>query len=230
MISGHRVIALTPARGGSKSIPYKNLQLLGGRTLLSWPIECAINTPEIDRIIVSTDDDRIAKTARECGAEVYWRPADLATDHALVIDVLRHLWAQLRSEGEDADILVLLEATSPFRSPELISHCLLRMINEGLDSIATFSEAEVNPERTWIIEKNVPTPFISGAIPWKPRQLLTPAYQLNGAVYALYPDRLPGATPSILFGNMGAEIISANSTIDIDTSRDIVIANAILQS
>lgn len=92
MIEGRRVIAVTPARGGSKSVHYKNLYLLGGRPLLAWPIECALKTPEIDRVIVSTDDERIAATARESGAEVYRRPAELATDTALVADTLRHLW------------------------------------------------------------------------------------------------------------------------------------------
>lgn len=230
MIDGRRVIALTPARGGSKSVPYKNLHPLGGRPLLSWPIECALKAPEIDRIIVSTDDDLIAAAANKFGAEVYRRPPELATDDALVADTIRQLWAQLRAEGESAEILVLLEATSPFRSSALVSRCLRRLIDEKLDSIATFHDAEVNPERTWRIDTGVPTPFISGAIPWRPRQQLTPAYQLNGAVYVLYPDRLPTGIPNILFGRAGAEVVSADAVIDIDTLKDFVIANAILQS
>ena len=121
MIDGKRVIAVTPARGGSKSVPYKNLYPLGGKPLIAWPIESARATKEIDRILVSTDDDRIAKTAIELGAEVYRRADDLATDSALVADALRELWNRLRSEGEDAEILVLLEATSPFRAPDLIT-------------------------------------------------------------------------------------------------------------
>jgi CMP-N,N'-diacetyllegionaminic acid synthase len=230
MIDGRRVIAVTPARGGSKSVPYKNLYPLGGRPLLSWPIDCALKTPEIDRVIVSTDDDRIAAAAREFGAEVYPRPVELATDTALVADTLRHLWAQLRAEGESAGILVLLEATSPLRTPELVARCLHRLVDEELDSIATFHDAEINPERAWRIAAGVPSPFIAGAVPRKSRQQLTPAYQLNGAVYAFFPDRFPPAIPNILFGKMGAEIVPADSVIDIDTLKDFVIANAILQS
>ena len=230
MIDGRRVITVTPARGGSKSVPHKNLHLLGGRPLLAWPIECALKTQEVDRVIVSTDDERIAATARELGAEGYCRPAELATDTALVVGTLRHLWRQLRSEGEQAEILILLEATSPFRTPELVSRCLHRLVDEGLDAIATFHDAEINPERVWRISEGMPEPFIPGAVPWKSRQLLTPAYQLNGAVYAFFPDRLPVGIPSILFGKMGAEIVPAGSVIDIDTLRDFVIATAILQS
>lgn len=230
MINGRRVIAVTPARGGSKSVPYKNLHALGGRPLLQWPIDCARNTAAIDRVIISTDDARISAAALAMGAESYLRPADLATDTALVADTLRHLWAQLRAEGESAEILVLLEATSPFRTPAMIDRCLHRLVEENLDSIATFHDADINPERTWRMVDGLPRPFIEGAIPWKPRQLLTPAYQLNGAVYAFFPDRLPAGVPNILFGKIGAELVPADSVIDIDTLKDFAIANAILQS
>ena len=230
MIDGRRVIALTPARGGSKSVPYKNLHPLGGKPLLAWPIEVAKQTGAIDRIIVSTDDDKIAKAATDLGAEVYRRPAELATDTAVVADAIRDLWRRLKGEGETATILVLLEATSPFRTPAVIERCLRRMVDENLDSIATFHEAEINPERTWRIEAGSPRPFIDGAIPWQPRQLLTPAYQLNAAVYAFAPDRLPADSPSILFGRMGAEIVPADSVVDIDTLKDFAYANALLTS
>jgi CMP-N,N'-diacetyllegionaminic acid synthase len=230
MIDGRRVIALTPARGGSKSVPYKNLHPLGGKPLLAWPIATARATKSIDRVIVSTDDDRIAQVAAAHGAEVYRRSAELASDTAVVADTIRDLWRRLKTEGETASILVLLEATSPFRTPEIIERCLRRMVDEGLDSIATFHEADINPERTWRIEAGAPEPFIRGAIPWKPRQLLTPAYQLNAAVYAVVPDALPADSPSILFGKMGAEIVPADSVIDIDTLKDFAYANALLQS
>jgi CMP-N,N'-diacetyllegionaminic acid synthase len=230
MISGKRVIALTPARGSSKSVRQKNIQLLGDKPLICWPISCAIQTPEIDRIIVSTDDQLIAKFAKDSGAEIYERPAELAADTSLVADTIRHLWNQLNAEGETAEIMVLLEATSPFRSPSLIRRCLERLINENLDSIATFNDANLNPERAWRIEEGMPRPYIPGAIAWKPRQSLTPAYQLNGAVYAFYPDRLPREAPNILFGNIGAEIVPVDTVIDIDTKKDLVIANALLKS
>ena len=230
MINEYRVVAMTPARGGSKSVPYKTLHVLGGKPLLAWPIETAKATTAIDRVIVSTDDDRIAAAAGELGAEVYRRPPELATDTAVVADAIRDLWRRLRGEGETAAFLVLLEATSPFRTPDMIERCLRRLVDEQLDSIATFHEAEINPERTWRIERGTPEPFIRGAIPWKPRQLLTPAFQLNAAVYAFRPDAMPADSPSILFGKMGAEVVPADSVIDIDTAKDFAYANALLQS
>lgn len=229
MIGGERVIALIPARSGSKSVKDKNLQRLGNKPLIQWPIDCARETSAIDRIVVSTDGRRIAATARELGAEVYERPPELATDGALVIDTIRHLRDLVFAEGESARVLVLLEATSPFRSPALVERCLQRLLDEGLDSIATFHPADINPERTWKIVNGEPRPFIDGAIPWRPRQALSPAYQLNGAVYAFRWDKLPEDGPSILFGRMGAELIAADEVIDIDTAKDFKIANAILE-
>ena len=96
MINGQRVIAVIPARGGSKSVPKKNIKPLGGKPLICWSIEVAKNTPAVDRVIVSTDSDEIAQVAKSAGAEVYLRPAHLATDEALVIDALRDLIAGLR--------------------------------------------------------------------------------------------------------------------------------------
>lgn len=224
------VVALIPARGGSKSVPLKNLHPLGGRPLLAWPVETALATTEIDRVIVSTDDERIAQAAEGFGASVYRRPAELATDAALVIDTIRNLRDELRDEGNPADIMVLLEATSPLRSPGLVSRCIRRLIDENLDSLATFHDASINPERTWRIESGLPRPFIEGAIPWKPRQELTPAYQLNGAVYVFRPDGLPENGPNLLYGRMGAETIPADEAVDIDDLKDFVIANALLES
>jgi len=229
MIDKYRVIAVIPARGGSKAVPYKNLEILGDKPLLAWPIETAKKTNEVDRIIVSTDDKKIANIAKEYKAEVYHRPAELSTDTSQVADTLRHLWATLISEGEKADIFLLLEATSPFRTPELISRCLKRLVTEKLDSIATFHDADINPERVWRINKGVPSPLIDGDNLWKPRQQLTPAYQMNGAAYAFFPNSLPKKIPNILFGNMGSEIISSESVIDIDTKKDFKIANALLK-
>ncbi len=230
MIDGIEVIACIPARGGSKSIPRKNLHPLGGKPLLAWPIETALATPEIDRVFVSTDDDEIAEVGSKLGAEIHERPPELAGDTALVIDAVRHLLAWLKSNGRPAGIGVLLEATSPFRTPELVSRCIERVARESLDSIATFSPASINPERAWRLDDNHPRPFIDGAVPWKPRQQLTPAYELNGAVYAFQADRLPADGPSFLFGRMGAEVVQADDVIDIDDERDFVIANAILRS
>jgi CMP-N-acetylneuraminic acid synthetase len=230
MRSIERVIALIPLRGGSKSIKNKNLALLGNKPLCAWPIESALTTPEISRVIVSTDNPEIAEVALSLGSEVQMRPAELATDTALVADTIRYTKMLLRAERETAKYMVLLEATSPFRSIALIQKCIQRLQEEGLDSIATFHEATLNPHRAWKIEANTPEPFIQGSIPWMPRQKLPKAYQLNGTVYAFNLETFPQITPSILFGKIGAEIIASDTIIDIDSLQDLELANALLNA
>ena len=230
MIDGNRIVAVVPARAGSKSVPGKNLRLLAGRPLVAWPIETAQAVQEIDRIIVSTDGQAIAEAAKAHGAEVIERPAHLATDGAIVADVLRHVVEELRAEGETARYLVLLEPTAPYRLPEDILSCLRTLHDQQYDSVATFAEAELNPFRAWRIEDGVPSTFVHGTDPWKPRQQLPKAYQLTGSVYAFVIDRFPPDTPSLLFGRHGAVILDQSRLLDLDTEFDFVVANAILKS
>jgi CMP-N,N'-diacetyllegionaminic acid synthase len=228
MMGDKSVIAVIPARGGSKSVPKKNIRLLGGQPLIVWSIETARKVKGVDRVMVSTDDEEIAVISRTNGAEVYRRPAHLATDEALVIDALRDLIATLRAEGEAAEIMVLLEPTCPFRSVEDITGCL-ELIAQGCDSAATFKEAELNPHRAWKINRQAPEVFVPGAIPWLPRQKLPPAYQLNGAVYAFRMDKLPKASPALLFGRQGALVMPRERSVDIDGPLDFLVAEAMVK-
>ena len=108
--------------------------------------------------------------------------------------------------------------------------CVNRMEKESLDSIATFSLVETNPERCWHISKKEVKPILAGAIPWKPRQKLKPAYKLNGAIYAFRPKLLPKKSPTLLFGNYAAEIIDGSYLVDIDDEKDFIVANALFKS
>lgn len=229
MVKNQKVVALIPARGGSKGVPKKNLHALGGKPLLAWPIETAMATPEIDAVYVSTDDEEIAAMAESHGARVVMRPPELALDFSRVIDAIRHFIATLSAKGVSFDILVLLEATSPLRPEGLVSRCLRSLVDENYDSLATFEEASIHPERTWRLEAGNCVPYIEGAIPWKPRQELFPAYELNGCLYAFWTKRLPDSGVSVLFGRMGAEIMPSGTTLDIDTSEDFAYAEYILQ-
>ena len=228
MLNGQRVIAVIPARGGSKSVPGKNIRELGGKPLLTWSIEVAQTVKEIDRIIVSTDDAQIGLVARAHGAEVYPRPAHLATDEALVIDAIKDLHKTLLAEGDSSEWMVLLEPTCPLRSANDVRNCL-RLIEQGdFDSVATFKEAELNPHRAWRLIDDVPEVFISGAIPWLPRQKLPRAYQLNGAVYVFRTDLVAQQERALLVGRMGAVLMPRERSQDIDENIDFMIVEALL--
>jgi CMP-N,N'-diacetyllegionaminic acid synthase len=225
MINNKKIVAMIPLRGGSKSIPKKNLALLGGKPLMAWPIETALQVGEIDKIIVSTDNKEIKQIALSYGVDVIDRPKNISTDDAVAADVIRHAQKTLLEQNEVFNYMVFLEATSPFRDIKTISCCIKRLEDEQLDSIATFNEADINPHRTWRIENGNPSPFIDGAVPWLPRQRLPKAYQLNGAVYVFNLETFPSKGVNTLYGKVGAEIIKNDSVIDIDTKNDLEIAN-----
>jgi N-acylneuraminate cytidylyltransferase len=226
MIGGHHVVAIIPARGGSKSVPNKNIRPLGDKPLLVWSIEVAHAAELIDAVVVTTDSDAIAKVAWDYGASVIPRPTHLATDDALVIDAIRHAVRVWRGEGKSIDVMVLLEPTCPFRSVEDVEACLMRLERDAsLDSVATFTDAALNPHRAWRLEGDRPEPFIEGAVPWRPRQALPDAYQLNGGVYAFWADLLPEDAIAPLFGQAGAVYMPAERSVDIDTELDLKLAN-----
>ncbi len=229
MLNEKRVIAVIPARGGSKSIPGKNIRPLGGKPLLAWSIEVASEVSEIDRIIVSTDDAQIASVGRAYGAEVYARPPHLAGDEALVIDALKDLLQTLQAEGETPEWVILLEPTCPLRKPEDVRDCLNLIARGGYDSVATFKDAELNPHRAWRLVDGVPEVFIDGAIPWLPRQKLPKAYQLNGAVYVFRANLLAQEANSLLVGKLGAVLMPRDRSQDIDDSVDFTIVEALLK-
>ncbi|AUS85407.1 acylneuraminate cytidylyltransferase family protein [Lysinibacillus sp. YS11] len=230
MVGEEKVMALIPARGGSKSIPRKNIVNLYGKPLIAWTIETALNTPEIDKVIVSTDDLEIAKVASEYGAEVQMRPTELATDTSLVIDTMHYVINELHQEQDYYTYIVLLEATAPFRTVEDISNCIKKIYEESLDSVATFKEAELNPNRAWKIKDGVPASFIDGVIPWLPRQQLPEAYQLNGAVYVTKIEALLKSKREIMIGKIGAVTMPKERSIDIDDKIDLLVAELLLKN
>jgi len=229
MLNGKRVIAVVPARGGSKSVPGKNIHPLAGKPLLAWSIEVARQVSEIDRIIVSTDDAEIASVGRAYGAEVYPRPAHLAADESLVIDAVKDLLQTLRAEGETPEWVILLEATCPLRSADDVRDCLKLAVHGGYDSVATFKDAELNPHRAWRLVDGVPEVFLKGAVPWLPRQKQPKAYQLNGAVYLFRANLLAEEAQSLLVGKLGAVLMPRERSQDIDDRVDFTIIEALLR-
>jgi N-acylneuraminate cytidylyltransferase len=234
MMDDRHVVALIPARGGSTSVPRKNVRALGGKPLVAWSIDVARAVTAIDRTVVSTDDDEIAQVAQEYGAEVADRPDELATDEALVVDAVRYHIAAWREVGTPADVVVLLEPTCPFRSAEDVRACLSRLSAGDVDSVATFTEAALNPHRAWRISDEegigeAVDPFVNGAVPWRPRQQLPDAYQLNGGAYAFFADRLPDESVAPFFGRTGAVRMPEERSIDIDTKVDLELARVMVE-
>ncbi len=129
-------LAIIPARGGSKGIPGKNIRLVAGKPLLAWSIEHALEAPSIRRVVVSTDDPAIGEVARQWGAEVIWRPAELSGDTASSESALLHALDDLRSRhGSDPDWVLFLQATSPMRPAGMVQQAIDTFLREQADSL-----------------------------------------------------------------------------------------------
>jgi len=225
-----RVVAVIPARGGSKGVPRKNVRELAGKPAIVWTIELARGMPEIARVIVTTDDDEIAEVSRRAGAEVYARPPHLATDQAMVVDALRELHGRLTEEGEVARCWVLLEATAPLRTVDDVRDCLALLLDpaSAFDCVTTFHEATYNPYRSWRMEGRSAAKFIPDAPGGVPRQQLPTAYHLNGNAYAFWIDRLPADARTILDGRVGAVVVPHERGFEIDEPIDFEIVEFLL--
>ncbi|MGJ0353049.1 acylneuraminate cytidylyltransferase family protein [Aliarcobacter cryaerophilus] len=220
MFNNKKVIAVIPARAGSKGLPNKNIKYLGGKPLVAWPIDIAKQSIYIDEIIVSTDGEAIYKIAKQYGAEVIIRPPELSTDESLAIDAIRHVIETYKKNKKSADIIVILEPTCPLRSVQDVDGAI-ELLSE-FDSVATYVEASLNPHRAWKIENSKATLFIENVVPWLPRQKLPKAYQLNGAVYTFYVEKLPNDSISPVFGRNGSIIMPRERSLDIDTEIDFL--------
>ncbi len=126
------VLGVTPSRGGSKGVPRKNVRICHGKPLIAWTIEAAAASELLDRYVVSTEDAEIAEVSRAFGAEVLDRPEELAGDTATTLSVLQYVHSEV-----PADLVVLLQATSPVRDPDLIDRCIRQLVESGADSLAT---------------------------------------------------------------------------------------------
>lgn len=187
MIAERKVLALVPARGGSKGLPGKNLRSLCRRPLIQWSIDAALACKEISAVVVSTDDEQIAAVAAAAGAEVpFLRPPALADDSASSIDVVIHALDFLESKGRVFDIVLLLEPTSPLREVADIQVALQRMVDTGADATVSVCRAEsTHPAFMFRSnEKDRIEPFLSASPTGLRRQEIEPLFYLDGTLYA----------------------------------------------
>ncbi len=189
-----KVLALIPARGGSKSVPRKNVLPIDGRPLITYSIEHALSSCQVTRTIVSTDDDEIACIARGAGAEVpFVRPAEFATDTATDWDVFKHALEFLSdSESYEPDLVVHLRPTGPVRDVRRIDAAIEMMLDTPkADSLRSVSLAEQTPFKMWRIVDGRLTPLlrVEGVreAHSMPRQKLPEAYWQNGYVDIVRP-------------------------------------------
>lgn len=225
------VLAVIPARSGSKRLPGKNLRLLAGKPLIAYSIRDALDSGCVGRVVVSTDAEEIAAVARAWGADApFLRPAELARDETPTLSVLRHVLAELEArEGYRPELVVLLQPTSPLRGPQIIRESVSKMADPRVDSVVSVCLEEHSPYllRRLVGERVVPFLDVDPLVEGLRRQDLPPIYRLNGAVYFYRCQRLTGDDP------YGAEVrgvvMPAWRSVDIDREEDLLVAEVYLR-
>ena len=227
MIDGNSVLAIIPARGGSKGIPRKNIRQLAGRPLIGWTIAEAKRSRYIDRFILSSEDSEIIQVAQDLGCDVpFVRPSELAKDGTPGVEPVLHA---LKALPEKYDYVVLLQPTSPLRIAEDIDECIEFCIKNKASTCVAVSEATQYPFWMYKIgKKGAMSPFIKMKDTVSRRQDLPKAYIINGAVYVAKVDDLL-ENRSLVNTFTIAYIMPKERSTDIDEELDLALCELILE-
>ena len=219
------IVAIIPARGGSKGIPRKNIKELYGKPLIAYIIETALKVKELDSVIVSTEDKEIAEIAEKYGAEVpFLRPKELAGDETPTLPVLQHAVKYLEDkENYRPDIVVLLYATSPLLKAERVSEAIRMLKEGGFDSVLSVVEGRGHH---WI-ETNKGYERLYPKI-LKNRQYVKPLFEENGAIYICKRNLLMKEA-TMVGGKIGFLKMQKKESVDIDEPIDFEIAEFLIR-
>lgn len=226
MIDGKSVLAVIPARGGSKGIPGKNIVDLAGKPLLAWTIEAAKKSRYIDRVILSSDDDEIIAVAKRWGCEVpFKRPARLAQDDTPGVDPVLHALEELSGY----DYVVLLQPTSPLRAVEDIDGCIAECDSKGAKCCVSVTEPDKSPYWMFTIGAGGRlVPVVKTETVAVRRQDLPTVYALNGAVYVADSKWLQKSRSFLTEATVAYPMARKNS-VDIDNQIDLYLADLLLR-
>ncbi|RJR32848.1 MAG: acylneuraminate cytidylyltransferase family protein [Desulfobacteraceae bacterium] len=226
----NEILGLITARGGSKSLPRKNILPLAGKPLIAWTIESARKSRSLDRIIISTDDPEIASTAQEWGAEVpFLRPASLAQDATPHILVVNHVLEWMKQEDLFYKYIMLLQPTSPFRTEEDIEAAADIAFIHKASAVLSVCEMNPHPYQSKIISTDgIIQEFVPSDSRYHRRQDFPPAFAPNGAIYL---NKVESLLKDQVFvpPNTYAYIMPPERSVDIDTPWDFYLAGLVMQ-
>ena len=229
MFKGKRILALIPARAGSKGIKDKNIIDLAGKPLIAHSIEQGLASKYIDEVVVSTDGDKIAKIAKEYGASVpFLRPSEIAGDTAKTIDVMVHCIDFLKNEGKEFDYVVLLQATQPLRKVEHIDEMIEKIINEGTKGIVSVCKVKEHPILMRTLDNENYLHNLLDSSSTVRRQEMPNYYKVNGVIYINKIDEDLNLNTS-LNDNKSAYVMEEKYSVDIDELMDLEIAKLYME-
>lgn len=226
MLKNRKVVALIPARGGSKRVPHKNLRAFLGRPLICWTVSAALECDYIDEVYVSSDCSDILAAAHRSGAQGLVRPDVLATDRSSTDDVIFHCIEELALN--DQDIIVILQPTSPLRVGEDIDACMEKYLNENVSGVVSVCECEHSPLWTNVLPRSGSMDsFISPELSKTRSQDLPAYYRLNGAIFSYLVGTFKVNKGRAYTKNIFAYVMDTASSVDIDTEADFLFAEVI---
>lgn len=224
----NRILAIIPARAGSKGIKDKNIIDLNGKPLIAYSIEAAKKSKYIDRIVVSTDGEKIATVAREWGAEVpFLRPNYLASDTAKTIDAMVHCIETLKEMGDEYDYVVLLQPTQPLRTAKHIDEAIEQLISSGEESLVSISKVKHHPILIRTLDDTGHVVNLLNTSSTQRRQDFPDYYKVNGAIYINKLNENFNLETS-LNDNRLAYVMNEKYDVDIDELLDLKIAELLL--
>lgn len=230
-----RILGLIPARGGSKGIPRKNIVNLAGKPLLAYTCEAALGSRYIDRVVLSTDDEEIAQIGHDCGVEVpFMRPAELARDDTPSLPVAQHAIEWLREhESWNADLLVLLQPTSPLRRAHHIDAALSIMLESQADTVVSVVEVphRYSPYSVMELKGGALQPFLPGQAQFDRyrRQTMPRFYARNGPAVLITRVGVLFRDQSFYGQLVLPYIMDEVDSLDIDTLYDLEIAEFLIE-
>ena len=231
MIQGQSVLAVVPARGGSKGVKEKNLTVVGDKTLIEHVAHVIRACAWIDAAVVSTDYDSIKEEARRAGLEVpFTRPGSLSGDRVPDIDVLRHAVTESETYyGRSFDIVIMLQPTSPLRQPRHVTCCVKKMIDARTDSCITLSETDPkhHPLKQLCLDGDRVAYYDPRGEKIIARQMLAPVYHRNGICYAF--TRACLMEKGKLITDNSSAVVTDDFTVNIDTLYDVRLAELYLR-
>lgn len=219
-------VAVIPARAGSRGLPGKHLRLLGGIPMIAYTIRAALAADRVDRVIVSTNDEAIARVARAAGAEVpFRRPDELAGDATPTLPVVSHAVEWLEARGAAIEVVVTLQATSPLRGPAEIDATIALLDDPAVRSAVTVTPVGMASSILGTVREGRFRAFLTAPDPR--RQAAPPAVRLTGAVYVTRRNLL--ADGRLLDDAPAALLVEGASAIDVDDATDLAAARRYLR-
>lgn len=232
MINGKRILAVIPARAGSKRLPGKNIKKLSGKPLIQWTIEAALECDLIDETVVSTDDLSIAELSKNHGASVpFIRPYSLSQDNSTSIDVLIHALDYYKEQGLAFDYIMLLQPTSPLRNASHIYGAVNMLCEKDADAVISVCETEHSPLWANTLDETCNMDFfLRKELKNQRSQDLPKYFRLNGAIYLVDTVRLRAEKTLFITNNIYGYKMDRKSSVDIDEGIDFLLAKSILEN